>query len=332
MLDLNRICVPLSLDCNLHCKYCYRDKEKRYVPEFNEGMIGYLMARTPDRCEAVVASGGEPLLHWDRVKALFSYVPKNVHKKLMSNCILLTQEIVDYLNENEIELATSHDGPKTKFLRGYDILDNPKIRDLVKQVKILRIVNVVTKYNLDTWEDYFDTASRLGRCDFNYLGTPLLDIPAQHDLIDGFDYDKWMSLWNQFLVSPYMVRLPWYKGKTLHPKRTFRVRHVDFNVLPDGTVCGMANICSKYGTIYDTVDKCYSNLLAMGQASRCKDCKFDKTCKFGGFCETDHVYKWKTMMNEFWSPDNIANIQALRIYVRDHMEEIEKKYGFVRPT
>ena len=294
MLDLNRICVPLSLDSNLHCKYCYRDKEKRDVPEFNEGMIGYLMTRTPDRCEAVVASGGEPLLHWDRVKALFSYVPKNVHKKLMSNCILLTQEIVDY--------------------------------------KILRIVNVVTKYNLDTREDYFDTASRLGRCDFNYLGTPLLDIPAQHDLIDGFDYDKWMSLWNQFLVSPYMVRLPWYKGKTLHSKRTFRVRHVDFNVLPDGTVCGMANICSKYGTIYDTIDKCYSNLLAMGQASRCKDCKFDKTCKFGGFCETDHVYKWKTMMNEFWSPDNIANIQALRIYVRDHMEEIEKKYGFVRPT
>ena len=94
MLKLERVCVPLSLDCNLHCRYCYRDKEK----------LDKIRNLSPEWCEAVVASGGEPLMHFDKVKELFSYVPKNIHKKIMSNCTLLTQEIVDYINENEIVL------------------------------------------------------------------------------------------------------------------------------------------------------------------------------------------------------------------------------------
>ena len=69
MLKLDRVCVPLSLDCNLHCKYCYRDREKLdKIPEFTEDMKEYLRNLSPEWCEAVVASGGEPLMHFDKVK------------------------------------------------------------------------------------------------------------------------------------------------------------------------------------------------------------------------------------------------------------------------
>ena len=104
MIKLNRVCVPLTLDCNLHCKYCYRDRERLDIPDFSDDMKAYLCQLSPDWCEAVIASGGEPLLHWDKVKELFSYVPHNVHKKIMSNCLLLTEDIVSYINDNEIEL------------------------------------------------------------------------------------------------------------------------------------------------------------------------------------------------------------------------------------
>ena len=72
LLKVTRVCVPLSLDCNLHCKYCYRDKEKLdSIPAFTEDMISYLGSLKPDKCECVCASGGEPLMHWDKVKEFY---------------------------------------------------------------------------------------------------------------------------------------------------------------------------------------------------------------------------------------------------------------------
>ena len=85
MLKLNRVVVPLSLDCNLHCKYCYRKAGLRDIPEFNNLMRNYLKGLQPSWCNSVTASGGEPLLHFDKVKELFSYVSPLVHKKIMTN-------------------------------------------------------------------------------------------------------------------------------------------------------------------------------------------------------------------------------------------------------
>ena len=331
LLKITRVCVPLSLDCNLHCKYCYRDKEKLdAIPAFTEDMISYLGSLKPDKCECVCASGGEPLMHWDKVKELFSYVPKNVHKKVMSNCLLLTQEIVDYLNENNIELSVSHDGKLTKFLRGVDVLRDKRICNLVRQVKIMRVVGVVTKYNVDVWENFFDTATLLRRTNFEYVGLPLNDIPAQYDLIDGFDYDTWSRTWFEFTVSPYRRLLPWYRGITLTLPKTGIIRRAGFNVLPNGVVCGIANICSNYGTVNDDFMDCYEKLCKTGEVDYCKNanCKFIDICRFGPTCDTEHIRRYRTMVMEFKA--NPERVKSLRMYVREHLSEIEKKYGYIR--
>ncbi|MBR1373440.1 radical SAM protein, partial [bacterium] len=271
MVKLSRVCVPLSLDCNLHCKYCYRDKEKiDKIPEFTEDMKEYLRGLSPAWCECVCASGGEPLLHWDKVVELFSYVPKNVHKKIMSNCTLLTQEMVDYINENEIELHFSHDGKMTKFLRGVDVLENDKICNLIFQAKILRCFSVITKYNTDVWDNYFDTIRKLGRMDFNYETKPLDDVSAsQRFLVEGFNYEEWLNTWLQFRCSPFYIRLPWYDGETLTQYNPGQGRGVGANVLPDGRLCGMINICSHYGTIHDTREEYFKKAMATGLTDYC---------------------------------------------------------------
>ena len=170
MLKIRRICVPLSLDCNLHCKYCYRDLEKLdSIPDFTSDMIQYLQNLNPSWCEAVIASGGEPLLHWDKVLELFSYTPKNVHKVIMTNGTLLTQDKVDYINENNIEISLSHDGKMTEFLRGIDVFNDKILLNLIKQIEILRIYAVCTVYNNDVWENFFNSISRLNRLNFNIL-------------------------------------------------------------------------------------------------------------------------------------------------------------------
>lgn len=333
MSKIKRICVPLSLDCNLHCKYCYRDHDARpeTIPEFSKEMIEYLGQLSPDSCEAVIASGGEPLFHWDKVKELFSYVPKGIHKKIMSNCVFLTQEIVDYINENEVELSASHDGRQSKFLRGVDILADDKLADLVRQVKILRVVSVVTKYNPDVWDNFFDTATRLKRSDFNYHVSPLLDCPEQQYLVENMDYDTWFTTWSQFLVSPYHHILPYYFGKTLKKKDPSKKpfvykygKHGHFNVLPDGTVCEMQKITENYGKVWDSFEDLYEQMLIKDDFSYCAKCEYNQNCNFNIPCYSAHTLKIRLMSNAFLK--NPEKKMALRKYVLEHLHEIEEKY------
>jgi MoaA/NifB/PqqE/SkfB family radical SAM enzyme len=331
MATLNRICVPLSLDCNLQCKYCYRNHDTRIkIPDFSDKMIDYLGHLSPETTEAVIANGGETLLHWDKVLELFSYVPKNVHKKLMTNGVLLTQEIVNYINENEIELAISHDGPKTKFLRGIDILEDNNIVKLLQQVNILRIMSVTTGFNPDVWENFFDTVKKLKQYDFSYIPSQLLDCPEQEYLVQNMDYNIWFTTWTQFIVSPYHRELIWYHNDTLKPNK-FKKRinykygkRGQFNVLPDGTVCDMQKITADYGKIWDSLEDIYSAMLKNEDFSYCINCEYNNKCKYPIPCYSNHVYKIRTMSNHFFTDPEKR--KETEIFVRNHIHDIEKKY------
>ena len=326
MLSLQRVCVPLNLDCNLHCRYCFRERERLdAVPGFTSEMIGYLNNLDSTKTEAVCAQGGEPLMHFERVKELFSYVPKNVHKKVMSNCTLLTQEMVDYFNDNDVELHASHDGAMTKFLRGVDILADDRICGLLRQVKLLRIFGVVTKYNNDVWANFFDSAKKFGSTDFFYDTNPVWDIPSQRDLVEGFDYGLWCDTFMQFRVSPFSHRIPWYGRKTLDigkPKRA-----VGFSVLPNGRVCGMVNAYSDYGSIDDCFETCFWKLLESGDMDACKTCKYLEDCFFPPQqCSSEHVRKCRVMFLDRRNADGWGKV---RKYVYGHLDEIKKKYGYM---
>ena len=152
MLELGRVCVPIGLACDLDCKYCYRHMAKRRIPRLNDLMRRYLKQLDPSKTIAVVASGGEPLLYLNRVKELFSYVPDGIHLKIMSNGTHLTQEIVDWINDKDIELHFSHDGTATEYLRGVDVLKDEKLCSLIKQVNTLRVNSTICAGNEDIVE------------------------------------------------------------------------------------------------------------------------------------------------------------------------------------
>ena len=331
MLKIPRFCVILNQDCNLHCKYCYRDKEKLdKIPDFTPDMIKYLQNISPDWCEAVVASGGEPLLHFDRVKEYFSYIPKNVHKKIMSNCTLLTQEMVNYINDNDIELSLSHDGAMTKFHRGMDVLSNPQTRDLLRQVKFLRCFCVITKYNTDSWANYFNTVTRLGRKDFFYSSFPMYDVPSQKHMIDGFDYDYWFQTYMELCCRPrsHQHFLKWYNARTLQQEDNVKGRPCGFNFLPNGIVCGMIRICSEYGNVFDDdYLSCRNQLIKLGDMDYCiqTNCKYKDNCDYPPQCTTPHICKCRKMVMEQFTNDKKVE---LRKYVLEHWEEIKERYGY----
>ena len=170
MIKLPRICIPIGLECNLSCRYCFRDKSRRELPsKISNLMKDFLRQLDPETCEVVCINGGEPLLYFEIITELFSYVPNNIHKKIITNGTLLTPEIVDYINNNNIELCVSHDGKNTQYLRGVDILKDSNIVKLLNQVHTLTIQTVVTQYSNDIMDCYNYIVNSLGRCDFHYI-------------------------------------------------------------------------------------------------------------------------------------------------------------------
>lgn len=294
-IKLNRVCVPLGVKCNLNCKYCYRERgrlNEETFPTFTPDMIAFLKQLDPSYCECVCASGGEPLIYWDKILEMFNnYVPKNVHKKVMTNGVLLTQDKIDYINENDIEVQFSHDGPMTKFLRGVDVLEDPKIANLVRQIKNLRIFGVVTKYNINVTENYLDTVKKLGRDNFYYsAGTVMINVPQHQYLVEGFNYNEFARHLANF-YNNYNQFNKFYHGyvfdKNCYPYRTHPVeskyKNVDsgFNVLPNGDICGMTTMLSKYGTIFSTHEELVANKL---KSKDCDYCLNNKNCTVRDIC------------------------------------------------
>lgn len=280
-LKLNRVCVVFGMDCNLHCRYCYRDiRRLDNIPEMTEEFKDYLRQLDPSWCTAVCASGGEPLLYLDKVKEAFSCVPKNVHKKIMSNGLMLTQETVDYMNENNIELHFSHDGERTEYLRGIDVLKNDRICDLVRQIKILRVVAVITALNCDIMKCFEYTNGLLRRDDMIYSPSAVFDTGCNEDLIEGFDYETYARTYMEYCMSHFR-KTPYYKGEK---------RPNGFNFLPDGTIVGMSTM-ERYGTFHDSKETLIAAKNAHKESDFCKhsNCKIRSECKAMTQIASPHV-------------------------------------------
>ena len=283
-LGLNRVCVPLSLDCDLSCRYCYRAAGRiPVVPEFNDLMREYISQLDPTKTQALVASGGEPLLHFNKVKELFSYAPKGQLKRVMTNGLNLTQEIVDYLNDGYTEVLLSHDGNMTEWLRGVDVLKDPELKALIMKIEHLTISCVCTAKNPDPYKCYLETKRVLNRPFYFHWNAVFADRFLHPELIDGFDYKAYRS----GEAHCELLELDWknpvkpgYKG-------------VGVNVLPNGDLCGMAEIHHKYGTVLSTYEEVEAAKRAIGDMVACtnKDCALVNMCKKHGQNRSEHWCK-----------------------------------------
>ena len=281
MLELARVCVPMGLACNMDCLYCYRHGGRVRVERLNDLMKRYLSQLDPRITHAVVASGGEPLLYLDRVKELFSYVPDNVHLKVMTNGLLLTDAIVDWLNENNIELHFSHDGAATKYHRGIDVLDDENIRRLLMNVNVLRVNSTICAGNEDIVANYRYIRERLDR-DFYYTFMPFFGLDDDR-LTRNFNYDLYMRSYMEY---------------TLHINRSFAFKKTHnasngLNVLPDGKVCGMSNM-RVYGTVENTLEEILAEKRRLGDYQKCelnKLCQIHGRCNFASQAASKHACK-----------------------------------------
>lgn len=113
------VTMLLTNDCNLACSYCFEsNKGKDYM---SKEMALDILKATYNPVDPMAGIftlnmfGGEPLMNWDTFKAVCDYVLENnlkIRITATTNLTLLTDEMIDYIDELSIPVLVSVDGIK----------------------------------------------------------------------------------------------------------------------------------------------------------------------------------------------------------------------------
>lgn len=174
---IKAMCLHVAHDCNLKCKYCFASqgdfKGQRLMMDEETGKkaLDFILQNSGNRKNLEVDFfGGEPLMNFQLVKKLVDYgreeekkYDKHFRFTITTNGVLLSDSIIDYINENMDNVVLSLDGRKcvndymrpTNSKKGsYDIIV-PKFKKLVDKRgdKDYYIRGTFTNENLDFSED-----------------------------------------------------------------------------------------------------------------------------------------------------------------------------------
>ena len=175
---IKAMCLHVAHDCNLRCKYCFAStgdyKEGRMLMSLETGKkaLDFLIEKSGDRKFLEVDFfGGEPTVNFDVVKQLVEYgrsreaeANKKFRFTITTNGILLTDDMIDFINKEMNNVVLSIDGRKDVNDRlrvradgsgSYDKIV-PNFKKLVEKRgsdKDWYVRGTYTKYNLDFSND-----------------------------------------------------------------------------------------------------------------------------------------------------------------------------------
>jgi uncharacterized protein len=171
--SLKALCLHISHDCNLRCRYCFAGtgpfggKREHMSFEVGRAALDLLLQNSGQRRQLEVDFfGGEPLLNWDVVQQLVEYGEragaerdKEIHFTLTTNGIGLTEPVRSYLNQKRIAVVLSLDGrPEVNDrMRGNGSYQKivPNFLELIKQrdYQNYYLRGTFTAHNPDFCED-----------------------------------------------------------------------------------------------------------------------------------------------------------------------------------
>ncbi len=125
--EIKALCLHICHDCNLKCQYCFADEGTYHTRnrahmsyEVGKNAIDFLVQHSGKRHNLEVDFfGGEPLMNFDVVKQIVEYarsIEDKVGKKfsftMTTNCILLSDDKIEWLNKEMNNIVLSIDGRK----------------------------------------------------------------------------------------------------------------------------------------------------------------------------------------------------------------------------
>lgn len=116
--------IVLNNDCPLNCKYCFlqnQGKRGDYISEQTLTNIFYFIKEyqiiNPQPFVKLLFSLKEPLMSWNIIKNVidnldFKLIDYQIFITIITNGVLLTEEIYQYCRSHFIDIHISFDGPK----------------------------------------------------------------------------------------------------------------------------------------------------------------------------------------------------------------------------
>lgn len=124
-LPITDVCLNVTEECNLACKYCFTEHHPNYMTlevakDAAKWLYNNAIESSKIQEKEVIPNigffGGEPTLMWDSIIVpLISWIEEQNWKftyGITSNCILMDENKVNYLLEKDIGLLLSCDGNK----------------------------------------------------------------------------------------------------------------------------------------------------------------------------------------------------------------------------
>ncbi len=118
-VPVKALCLNVAQSCNMACEYCFASsytQEKDLMPlEVALKAVDWLVAHSGRRRHLEIDFfGGEPLLNWSIIPAVVEHARKYEDKvfafTLTTNGLLLTEDKIDFLNRENIQVVMSLDG------------------------------------------------------------------------------------------------------------------------------------------------------------------------------------------------------------------------------
>ncbi|HEX3025746.1 MAG TPA: thioether cross-link-forming SCIFF peptide maturase [Clostridia bacterium] len=123
---IKSMCLNISHDCNLRCKYCFAStgdfgSGRKLMPfEVGKAAIDFILEKSAGRHNLEIDFfGGEPLMNFDTVKKVVEYgreasrpVHKNIRFTITTNGLLLDDDKIDFINREMSNVVLSIDGRK----------------------------------------------------------------------------------------------------------------------------------------------------------------------------------------------------------------------------
>ena len=296
--ELKTIKIQLGMKCNYACAYCNQasqphdnqgnlDDVKHFLSKIGEWFDGGKEGDgTGIRFEPW---GGEPLVYWKQLRYLVSGL-KSLYPKatfnMITNASILTPEIIDWIDSNDVSIGISHDGPGYSAQRGVDPLDDPE------QLRLIRLL--------------YNRLRPFGRISFNAVLTTMnYSLSAVRTYIanrlDVPEYE--LQIETEELLQPYDAG-----GLMLSPvteKDHSDIRSMVFYEAASGMTAEIGNIANKLRDFYESLafrrpwtangqkcgmdDKGNIAVSLKGDAMTCQNTSPDTKHKIGSVYDFDNI-------------------------------------------
>lgn len=310
------VTMLLTNDCNLACSYCFEsNKGKDYM---SKEMALDILKATYNPVDPMAGIftlnmfGGEPLMNWETFKAVCDYVLENnlkIRITATTNLTLLTDEMIDYIDELSIPVLVSVDGIKEVHdkhrCNSFDkVIENMKKlidRDLGYLIEArMTVAPDTAKYMYESVKMLVDLGIN------NIANVPASDLEWDAQSIQDYkdNYEKILDMYIDILndesnkrnISLYKVdqalnlALEPIKEDTSmcnigNPKWVIVDWKGDIWPCPDyPTTDNVDLIAGKIGNFYTGVDETKVDpkpMVATYELERCKGCEAISICKSG---------------------------------------------------